>query len=188
MATISASVAGSPNIPLFLDLIAISEGTSTSPITKNDGYDVEVTAADGPRVFTDYADHPFGGGRAPTIVRRNPLLQSTAAGRYQILYRYFEDYKASLRLPDFSPISQDRVAIQMLRERGAISHIVEGDIIGAITLASSIWASFPGNNYGQNPHSMDTLMAKWASLQSTSASPTGDFAEADPHQVEIPNL
>ncbi len=36
----------------FLDLIAWSEGTNTSPLTKNDGYDVIVSGVTGPEGFT----------------------------------------------------------------------------------------------------------------------------------------
>ena len=59
-----------PSVKAFLDLIAWSEGTSTSPVTQNQGYDVIVTGVDGPAVFTDYSDHPFADGRAPVVVRR----------------------------------------------------------------------------------------------------------------------
>ena len=54
----------------FLDLIAYSEGTSTSSVTKNDGYDVIVTGVDGPSIFTDYSDHPFANGGS-VVVRRD---------------------------------------------------------------------------------------------------------------------
>ena len=41
----------------FLDMLAYSEGTSTSPATKDRGYDVIVTGIDGkPEIFTDYRD------------------------------------------------------------------------------------------------------------------------------------
>lgn len=163
MSIIATSEAGL-YVPQFLDLIGFSEGTSTSPITANDGYDVIVTGVSGPEVFTDYSHHPFSDGRPPKLIRANPVLVSTASGRYQILSRYFSAYKLSLHLPDFSPLSQDKVAAQMIRERAALKPIEEGDIPTAIRLVSSIWASFPGNAYGQNPHSLDTLMAQWAKI------------------------
>lgn len=48
------------NRKAFGDLLAYSEGTSTSPATRNNGYDVIVTGIDGkPEIFTDYSDHPF---------------------------------------------------------------------------------------------------------------------------------
>lgn len=173
MAAISALDAGGENIILFLDLTAHSEGASNSPITVANGYDVIVTGVDGPEVFTNYGDHPFApsstypGGRPPRIIRRVPLLESTASGRYQILLRYFMVYKRQLHLPDFSPVSQDKVAIEMIKERRAIPHIISGDIEAAITLCATTWASMPGNNYGQGSHSMASLLGYWATISAS---------------------
>jgi muramidase (phage lysozyme) len=174
MATISAAAAGSANVPKFLDLVGRSEGTSTDRLTQNDGYDVIVSGVDGPEVFTDYSDHPFANGRAPKIIRpataATTALVSTASGRYQVLCRYFEVYKQELKLPDFSPLSQDLVAIQQIKERrdanqvSAYTHILNGDIETAISLCSGIWASMPGNTYGQGGNSMTALMTVWSSL------------------------
>jgi muramidase (phage lysozyme) len=148
----------------FLSLIAFSEGTSTSPITKNNGYDIVVSGVDGPSIFTDYSDHPFARGGSVTV-RRVPLLVSTAAGRYQVLAKYFEVYKDRLGLPDFSPASQDAVAVQQMKERGAIDLIESGDVEGSITACAGIWASFPGNSYAQGGgRSMDTLVSKYKDL------------------------
>src|SRR5271167_3939581 len=105
----------------FLDLIAFSEGTSNSALTKNNGYDVIVSGMNGPSIFTDYSDHPFAKGGA---VQVRAGLISTAAGRYQILARYFAVYKINLHLPDFGPDSQDAVAIKMINECHAVSFIM----------------------------------------------------------------
>ena len=40
-----------PKLKSFLDLVAWSEGTSTSTHTQNDGYDVVVSGVDGPEIF-----------------------------------------------------------------------------------------------------------------------------------------
>jgi lysozyme len=93
-----------------------------------------------------------------------PVLYSTAAGRYQLLGRYWNIYKIQLNLPDYSPASQDAVALQQIKERKAIDLIEAGQIEEAITACSNIWASFPGNTYGQGGHSLDALVAKYASL------------------------
>jgi muramidase (phage lysozyme) len=58
-------------------------------------------------------------------------------------------YKEQLHLPDFSPLSQDKVALQQMKERDAIDFVVNGDVSDAIHICSNIWASFPGNNYSQ---------------------------------------
>lgn len=152
-----------PKLRAFLDLIAWSEGTSSSPITKNNGYDVIVTGIHGPSILTDYTDHPFAHGGSVQF-HLNPPEYSTAAGRYQVLCHYFEVYKAQLHLPDFSPASQDAVALQQMTERHAILLIEAGNVPAAITACSNIWASFPGNNYGQGGHSLDALVAKYHAL------------------------
>lgn len=53
---------GGQNVAAFLDMLARSEGTSTSPATKCDGYDVIVyrTGIDRkPEIFTDFSDAQF---------------------------------------------------------------------------------------------------------------------------------
>lgn len=148
----------------FLDLIAWSEGTSTSPITQDDGYDVIVTGVDGPHRMVDYDDHPFASGlRSPVLVRK-PGLYSTAAGRYQLLVRYWRSYKEKLKLDDFSPGSQDLVALQQMREERAYSDPQPLDPQAAIEACKNIWASFPGNSYGQGGRTMEELLAKYADL------------------------
>lgn len=154
-----------PKLKAFLSLISWSEGTAAGihPLTKNDGYDVIVTGIDGPSIFTDYSHHPFELGGAVTV-RAAPPLRSSAAGRYQLLAHYWRVYKEQLGLRDYSPQSQDAVAIQQMKERASLPMIEAGDIQGAIEACSNIWASFPGNSYGQGGRSMDTLLAKYQEL------------------------
>ena len=60
---------------------------------------------------------------------------------------------------DFSPKSQDAVALQQIKERGALPMIDRGDIRQAIDRCSNIWASLPGAGYGQFEHKADSLIA-----------------------------
>ena len=93
----------------FLDMLAWSEGTDNGrQKTRNHGYDVIV----GGELFTDYSDHPR------KLVTLNPKLKSTGAGRYQLLSRWWMLPQA-VYLKDFSPKSQDAVALQQIKERGA---------------------------------------------------------------------
>jgi muramidase (phage lysozyme) len=140
---------GSARLLTFLDLIAYSEATATHPLTKCNGYDVIVSSIYGPAVFTDFSDHPFAHGRATQIVRRDPLLTSTASGRYQLELKWWEAYKVLLKLGDFSARSQDLVAVEQIRERKALPLIAAGKWPDAIAACANIWASFPGNNYRQ---------------------------------------
>lgn len=136
----------------FLDMLAWSEGTD-KPVqpTKNHGYDVIV----GGSLFTSYADHPR------RLITLNPRLKSTAAGRYQLLSRYWDAYRSQLGLRDFSPASQDAVALQQIKERRALQLIDEGYIRQAIDRCSNIWASLPGAGYGQHEHKIENLLKKF---------------------------
>jgi muramidase (phage lysozyme) len=175
MAAITAEQAGGQALVRFLDLIAFSEGTSTSPNTHNDGYDVIVSGIDGHHEFTDFSGHPFSNGR-PAIVINHSGLTSTASGRYQLLARFYAVYKNELNLPDFSPVSQDKIALQQIRERHAIPDILAGNIQSAITKCCTIWASFPGNDFGQGGKSMEALLTRFDALASPPASPAAPAA------------
>jgi muramidase (phage lysozyme) len=170
MATMTSAKYG-PNIPLFLDLLAFSEGTSKASGSPSglyslaDGYDLVVAGPDGPERFSNgYVDHPFKypATRPPKLVR--PGLYSTASGRYQVLLHFFEAYKIQLSLPDFSPLAQDEVAVQMMHECGAIVPLQNGAVQQAIMACNSRWASLPGNTDGQGGRSMQVLLAQWSTL------------------------
>lgn len=139
----------SPNLKAFLDTIAYSEGTDNGQqTTSNHGYDVIV----GGDNFRDFSDHPR------KLVWLKPGLASTAAGRYQLLSRYWNVYKDQLKLPDFGPDSQDAVAIQQIKECKALDYIEGGYVEEAIRRCSHIWASLPGAGYGQHENSMAALV------------------------------
>jgi len=140
-----------PNVAAFLDMIAFSEGTDNGrQPTKDRGYDVVV----GGQLFTSYADHPRKLVPLPKL-----KINSTAAGRYQLLSRYFDAYRKQLGLADFSPAAQDKIAIQQIRERRALATIEAGDFVKAVSLVKNIWASLPGAGYGQHEHKLVDLAA-----------------------------
>lgn len=149
------------NVVAFLDMLAWSEGTSTSKATKDQGYDVVVTGADRvPEIFTDYAVHPFSRGRKSKVINSKGLT-SNASGRYQFMLKDYAHYRALLKLPDFGPLSQDRWAIQLIRERRALPLIQAGKIGEAIAAVRNIWASLPGAGYGQPEHSLEKLLTAY---------------------------
>ena len=54
------------------------------------------------------------------------------------------------------------MALQQIKERGALPMIDSGDIQNqAIDRCSNIWASLPGAGYGQFEHKADSLIAKF---------------------------
>ena len=138
------------NLSAFLDMLAWSEGTDNGKqITKNRGYDVVV----GGGLFADYSDHPRILVDLPKL-----KIKSSAAGRFQILARYFDHYKKQLSLPDFSPESQDKIAVQLIRECKALDDIEAGRIKAAIYKCRSRWASLPSAGYGQHEQTVDRLV------------------------------
>lgn len=144
-----------PAVGKFLDLIRYSEGTSIVR-SSDDGYNVLF----GGELFHSYTDHPR---KLITLPINGRPVASTAAGGYQLLSRYWDAYRKSLNLTGgFTPENQDRVTIQQIRERRALDDIKAGRIAEAIAKCSNIWASFPGNNYGQNPHKLEKLLQWWA--------------------------
>ena len=104
----------------FLDMLAWSEGTDNGhQKTRNHGYDVIV----GGELFTDYSDHPR------KLVTLNPKLKSTGAGRHQLLSRWWDAYRKQLGLKTSLRKSQDAVALQQIKERGALPMIDRGYLI-----------------------------------------------------------
>src|SRR5690606_33647408 len=99
------------------------------------------------------ADHPRVLVDLPKL-----RIQSTAAGRYQLLRRYYDAYRKTLNLRDFSPLSQDLIALQQIRERGALPLIKAGKIAEAIARVRNIWASLPGAGYGQHEQKLERLL------------------------------
>jgi len=149
----------------FLDMLAVSEGTSTSPATRCRGYDVIVTGIDKkPEVFTDFSDHPFAGGRKSKVINSRGLT-SNASGRYQFMLKDWAHYRNVLGLGDklrypegsFGPAAQDAWALQLIRERGALPLIDIGQFDLAVQRVSNLWASLPGAGYGQPEHKLETL-------------------------------
>lgn len=142
------------NEKAFLDMLAHSEIGEKLLLVSDNGYNVIVgSTPTQPDLFTSYADHPR------KLVHLGEFLQSTAAGRYQLLSRYFSIYKEQLNLPDFSPDSQDKIALQQIKERKALDDINAGRIDEAIDKCKNIWASLPGSGYGQHTNKMADLKA-----------------------------
>jgi muramidase (phage lysozyme) len=155
MPRISAAQAGGTNVLAFLDLIAWSEGTDNGrQPTRDQGYDVVV----GGSLFDSYADHPRRLVNLPALG-----IKSTAAGRYQILARYWDHYRKQLGLSGgFTPLNQDRVALQLIRECKALEDVRGGRIAEAIHKCRSRWASLPGAGYGQHEHKVGNLLAAYS--------------------------
>ena len=145
------------NLNAFLDMIAVSAlGEGLLAISDN-GYNVIVgSTANNPILFSSYADHPR---KLVQLNINGKSVRSTAAGRYQLLMRYFDAYSTMLALPDFSPASQDAIAIQQMRERGALADTEAGRFASAVAKVRNIWASLPKSGYGQHENTLGQLQA-----------------------------
>ena len=133
-------------------MLAWSEGTDNGrQKTRNHGYDVIV----GGELFTDYSDHPR------KLVTLNPNSNQQAPDATSF-FPVGVMPTARSHFGDFLLKSQDAVALQQIKERGALPMIDRGDIRrGAIDRCSNIWASLPGAGYGQFEHKADSLIAKF---------------------------
>ena len=108
------------------------------------------------RAVADYSDHPR------KLVTLNPKLKSTGAGRYKkASFPLVGCLPQQLGLKDFSPKSQDAVALQQIRGRGALPMIDRGDIRQAIDRCGNIRKLHCRAGYGQFEHKADSLIAKF---------------------------
>lgn len=161
MSRITPEQAGGANVCAFLDMVAWSEIGPDLLAHSDDGYDVLVGSTDrAPLLFDSYATHP-------NVYNRR--FNSTAAGRYQLLGRYWPAYRVQLDLPDFGPVSQDRIAIQQIREQHALADVIAGRLLDAIGNVSNIWASLPGAGYGQHEQHIDDLRQAYLTAGGTLA-------------------
>jgi muramidase (phage lysozyme) len=138
MVRIAVTAAGGAPVCAFLDMLKYSElGARLIADPRTDGgYKVLVGSTPShPLLFDDYSRHP-------QVL--NHALNSTAAGAYQIIRGTWHGVAGELGLTDFSPVSQDRAAIQLIFERGALPSILAGDIAKAIVMCNPEWASLPG--------------------------------------------
>lgn len=142
-----------PNQQAFLDMIAHSEIGPALLAVSDNGYNVLVGSTPArPLLFDSYGKHPG-------IL--NKAMNSTAAGRYQLLYRYWLAYTKQLKLAGFGHEVQDVIALQQIKECRALAAIEAGNIELAIKRCAHIWASLPGAGYGQHENSMDVLVAAY---------------------------
>ncbi|GIW55390.1 MAG: lysozyme [Nitrospiraceae bacterium] len=106
----------------------------------------------GYRFFDSYADHPTEldpSFRAwepwpdDSWIRNGRRDYTTAAGAYQITLTTWRRLKERLGLRDFSPESQDRAAVELIREKGALADVWAGRFDEAVRKLGSVWASLP---------------------------------------------
>jgi muramidase (phage lysozyme) len=131
------------NVRAFLDTLAYAEGT-------NDSYNYIFTFA----TFQSYADHP-------RVRKCRGRLCSTAAGRYQYLSSTWDGLAGPMGLTDFTPPSQDKAVIELIRRLGAYNSVANSanydSFVRAVNKLNRTWASLPGSPYGQPTHPMSDI-------------------------------
>ena len=137
----------------FLDMLAWSEGTDNGrQKTRNHGYDVIV----GGELFTGLLRSPSQTCHAKPKTQIN--RRRTLPASFPLVGCLPQ---VALGLKDFSPKSQDAVALQQIKERGALPMIDRGISVRQSTVAAISGASLPGAGYGQFEHKADSLIAKF---------------------------
>jgi muramidase (phage lysozyme) len=112
------------------------------------------------RVFHSFDHHP-------NIVQQfrwndGTLDETTAAGGYQISYSTWKSIAEPLRLMDFSPANQDRVATELTFRRKALDDVVAGRIPEAIEKCWPEWATLPASRYLQPVMSLQFCCTAYA--------------------------
>lgn len=128
----------------FLNMLAASEGTAGRG---NDGYNIMF----GGGAFTDYDTHP--NVKNKYIDKTGKAGSSTAAGRYQILNPTYKSVADQLGITDFTPESQDKIAIALMVQKGAADSVKNGDVSTFIRKMNNTWTSLPGSTEGAKYHS-----------------------------------
>lgn len=120
----------------------------------------------------DFVDHPRIAKQFTDKAGRR--LWTTAAGAYQAMaispipglpgnrlrstkLDTWDRIKKKLSLPDFTPESQDRFALELIDECGATEDVRAGRFAVAITKCRGVWASLPGAGYSQPERSLAFL-------------------------------
>lgn len=120
----------------FLDFLGAAEGADYNMIV-------------GGQRFDDFSKHPN------IVGLRTAEGPSTAAGKYQITGTTYRDVAPKLGITDFSPESQDKIAVELIRRAGALDAVDSGDWKTAIGKLGGTWASLPSSTYSQPKRSAE---------------------------------
>lgn len=140
---LETSTKAQKNLRAFLIMIQYAEGTFGK-----DAYNKLF----GGGLFTDFSRHPN------TVISKWGI-KSTAAGAYQILFGTWSEIREKLKLLDFSPLSQDKAAVELIKRRRALDDVYAGRFSQALAKCKKEWASLPGAGYNQRERSKESLVS-----------------------------
>ena len=168
---------------LFGDMNSYVQNAFTDPATSLADANVQAflamvrtteTGTAGPSSYTTIA----GGGQLQSLATY-PVIGTTlmingrpvtthAVGAYQFMPATWNDAASALGLTDFSAASQDLAAVWLIKRRGALADVQNGDLVAAIQKCNKEWASLPGSPHNQNPvpqSRSETLFASYGGTQ-----------------------
>lgn len=162
--------AGDANLRAFLLMIRTAEGTAGP-----NGYRTMF----GHRLFEGYDDHP----RSPMQFKdkTGQWKWTSAAGAYQFMavspiptggstrVDTWDRLKRKLGLQDFTPASQDRAAVELIDEAGALLDVRAGRFAEAVDKVRKTWASMPGAGYNQPEKALQALQVAYVNAGGTLA-------------------
>jgi muramidase (phage lysozyme) len=147
-----------PRVRVMLDLLGRAEGADYNTIVGS--------TKDKPKTFTDFSKHPRITG---LTTQYGP---SAAAGKFQIVPRTWDGQVKKLtnngvEIKGFYPEDQEKVAISILNDVGALDSILKGDYKKAVKLSNRQWMSLPGTHMpqGYGPKDKKWIEANVADLQ-----------------------
>lgn len=152
-----------PQVKAALDTIAWAEGGK--------GYNTLFGGSTFESRGYDYNSHP--GAQGFYVASWN----TTAAGRYQIVWSTYKALAPPLGISDFSRRSQDILALAEASRKGGLSNIVAGNFAAALQDLGRggrcAWAALPYSGCGQKQRPLDqTLNYYKSALAAYGGSPT----------------
>jgi muramidase (phage lysozyme)/DNA-binding phage protein len=151
------------NVRKFLDFLGRAEGADYNTVV-------------GGSAFSDFSKHPN------IVGLRTKEGPSTAAGKYQITKTTYDDFAPRVGVSDFSPGSQDKVALAIIQSQGALDDVKAGNFRAAIDKLGGRWASLPSSKYSQPKRSWE-WSEKELQKPLGGSSPQLQFAATDPSGI-----
>lgn len=140
-----------PNVQAYLAMIRDAEGTSKTADPYRTRFGGKVDASLDLNKYPTFQYKEF----TQTDGKKN---KSGAVGAYQFITKTWAGLADQYGFKDFSPRTQDLGAIALLKQSGALQHIVNGDFNKAVQKSNKTWASLPGSPYAQKTRSEQYVM------------------------------
>ena len=96
--------------------------------------------------FTDFSSHPNRVFVVGQHKDKTPIT-SSPAGAYQIVFSTYSRAVNDGVVADFTPQSQDRIALWLIERRGALGDVDAGRAEAAIGKLTREWVSLPGGSH-----------------------------------------